>query len=112
MELMQKQAIANEGEWHVLYKDVNKEQLEAIKNDEATKTLVISRDRGYATLEGSQNENKPYLFIKEYNAQGFEQFPIELSQGRLPQAANEVVISEEIASNAKVEYEIGDTFNT
>ena len=71
MELMKRQTIANEGEWHVLYKDVNKEQLEAIKKDEATKTLVISRDLGYAHLEGSQNENKPYLFIKEYNAHRF-----------------------------------------
>lgn len=108
LNLMQRQLIANEGEWHVLYKDVNKDQLEAVKNDEATKTLVISRDRGYAPLEGSQNENKPYLFMKEYNTQGFKQFPIELSEGRLPKAANEVVLSEEIATNANVEYEIGD----
>lgn len=108
MDLLQRQTIANEGEWHVLYKDVNKEQLKAVKNDEATKALVISRDRGYALLEEGQNRNKPYLFIKEYNAQGFEQFPIELSQGRLPQNDNEVVISEEIAVNAKVDYEIGD----
>ncbi|WP_438350799.1 ABC transporter permease [Paenibacillus sp. FA6] len=109
MGLLQKQTIASEGEWHVLYKDVNQTQLEAIKTDEATKALVISRDRGYAHLEGSQNENKPYLFIKEYNVQGFKQFPIELSTGRLPLAANEVAISEAIAMNAKVEYKIGDT---
>jgi putative ABC transport system permease protein len=108
MGLFQKQEIANEGEWHVLYKDVNRDQLDAIKNDEATKRLVISRDRGYAALEGSQNDYKPYLFIKEYNTQGFEQFPIELSEGRLPVAANEIVISEAIAANAKVEYELGD----
>ncbi|TGE35708.1 ABC transporter permease [Desulfosporosinus fructosivorans] len=108
MELLQRQTIASEGEWHVLYQDVNKEQLEALKNDEATKALVISRDRGFALLEGGQNKNKPYLFVKEYNAQGFEQFPIELSQGRLPKANNEVVISEEIAENAKVNYEMGD----
>ena len=67
MDLMQRQTIANEGEWHVLYKDVNKDQLKAIKSDEETKTVVLSRDLGYALLEGSQNENKPYLFIKEYN---------------------------------------------
>jgi len=108
MELFQKQVIASEGEWHVIYKDVNKDQLDAVKNDEATQTLVISKDRGYAFLEEGQNKNKPYLFIKEYNVQGFEQFPIELSTGRLPQAGNEVVISEEIIDNAKVEYEIGD----
>ncbi|MDD2498123.1 MAG: FtsX-like permease family protein [Desulfitobacteriaceae bacterium] len=108
MDLFQRQTIAREGEWHVLYKDVNKDQLEAVEKDEATKTLVISKDRGYALLEGSQNEYKPYLFIKEYNNQGFAQFPIELSRGRLPQAENEIVISEEIIENAKVDYQIGD----
>ncbi|MFK9090873.1 ABC transporter permease [Bacillus salipaludis] len=108
MDLMQRQSIASDGEWHVLYKDVNKEQLTAIKNDKETKKLVVSRDRGYAILEGGQNESKPYLFVKEYNAQGFKQFPIELSSGRLPKASNEVVLSEHIATNAKVEYKIGD----
>ncbi|AQS58234.1 ABC transporter permease [Desulforamulus ferrireducens] len=108
MDLLQRQAIERDGEWHVLYKDVNKAQLKAIEQDEETKAVVLSRERGYALLDGSQNINKPYLFIKEYNAQGFQQFPIELSTGRLPQAAHEVVISEEIISGAKVEYRLGD----
>ncbi|MDF2649840.1 MAG: cell division protein FtsX [Paenibacillus sp.] len=108
MELLQRQTIADEGEWHVLYKDVNRDQLESIKSDDATKQLVISKDRGYARLEGSQNDNKPYLFVKAYNHQGFEQFPIELSEGRLPKTAHEVVISEAIATNAKVVYNVGD----
>ena len=51
------------------------------------KQLVISRDRGYAHLEEAQNENKPYLFIKDYNAQWhLSNFPIELIEGRLPQS--------------------------
>ncbi|RAR43491.1 ABC transporter permease [Paenibacillus sp. MDMC362] len=108
LDLMKRQTIADEGEWHVLYQDVNKEQLAAIKNDDATKTLVITKDIGYAPLEGGQNTNKPYLFIKAYDAQGLAQFPIELSKGRLPQTDKEVVISEAVATNAKVKYEIGD----
>lgn len=109
MELLQRQAIASDGEWHVLYKDVNRSQLKAIDADEETQTLVVSRDRGYALLQGGDNANKPYLYIKEYNEQGFKQFPIELSSGRLPHADNEVVISEDIATNGKVAYKIGDT---
>lgn len=108
LDLMKRQTIADEGEWHVLYQDVNKEQLAAIKNDDATKTLAITKDIGYAPLEGGQNTNKPYLFIKAYDAQGLAQFPIELSKGRLPQTDKEVVISEAVATNAKVKYEIGD----
>ncbi|WP_433940024.1 FtsX-like permease family protein [Paenibacillus lautus] len=107
-DLMIRQTIADSGEWHVQYQDVTKEQLAAIQADEATKTVAITRDLGYAPLEGGQNPNKPYLFIKEYDAQGFTQFQVELSKGRLPRTDKEVVISEPVATNAKVKYEIGD----
>lgn len=109
MDLMKRQTIEDSGEWHVLYKDVNKAQLEAIKADDSTKTLVISRDRGYAALQASRNENKPYLFIKDYNTEGFMHFPIKLNKGRLPQARDEIVLSEDISANAKVDFKIGDT---
>jgi len=109
LHLMQKQEIASNGEWHVRYEHVNKDQIRSIQQDKDTKTVVISRDLGYAQLEGSQNRVKPYFFVKAYNQAGFHQFPIELSEGRLPQTANEVVISEEIAETAKVKLEIGDT---
>ncbi|MFB5269381.1 ABC transporter permease [Paenibacillus enshidis] len=107
-DLMIRQTIADTGEWHVQYQDVTKEQLAAIQGDDATKTVAITRDLGYASLEGGQNPNKPYLFIKEYDALGFAQFQVELSKGRLPHTDKEVVISEPVATNAKVKYEIGD----
>src|SRR5690625_3270536 len=59
MALLQKQTIADEGEWHVLYKNVNEKQLKSIQEDKNTKSVVLSRDVGYADLEGSENESKP-----------------------------------------------------
>ncbi|WP_314588189.1 FtsX-like permease family protein [Paenibacillus terrigena] len=107
-DLLIKQAIADTGEWHVQYQDVTKEQLAAIQGDDATKTVAMARDLGFAPLEGGQNPNKPYLFIKAYDAQGFAQFQVELSKGRLPLTDKEVVISDAVATNAKVKYDIGD----
>ncbi|WP_018754246.1 ABC transporter permease [Paenibacillus terrigena] len=107
-DLMIRQAIVDTGEWHVQYQDVTKEQLAAIQGDDATKSVAMTRDFGYALLEGGQNPNKPYLFIKAYDARGFKQFPVELSKGRLPQTDKEVVISDAVAMNAKVKYDIGD----
>ncbi len=109
LDLLKRQTIADNGEWHVKYEDVNAEQLEAIQDDSQTEKLIVSNDRGYAILKDSENENKPYLFIKEYNEQGFTNFPIELLEGRLPKTNQEVVISESIADNANVHYKIGDT---
>ncbi|OMD98098.1 FtsX-like permease family protein [Paenibacillus odorifer] len=107
-DLMIRQTITDTGEWHIQYQDITKKQLAAIQGDDATKTVAITRDLGYAPLEGGQNTNKPYLFIKEYNVQGFTQFQIEISKGRLPHTDKEVVISESVATNGKVKYEIGD----
>ncbi|AJG98807.1 cell division protein FtsX [Clostridium beijerinckii] len=109
MDVMQRQSIANEGEWHVVYKDIDNVQLQSIKSDKNTKNVILSRDLGYAVLNGSKNVSKPYLFIQEYNKEGFRKFPVELSKGRFPEATNEVVISEDIINNAKVNYKIGDT---
>ncbi|TCN26264.1 ABC transporter permease [Mesobacillus foraminis] len=108
LDLMKRQTIASTGEWHVHYKNLNRDQADAIQDDEATSKLALKNDRGYAKLEGSKNRNKPYLFLREYSEQGFDQFHVELAKGRLPKAANEVVISEEIIKDAKVDYKIGD----
>ncbi|NLM13647.1 ABC transporter permease [Defluviitalea saccharophila] len=107
MDLMRRQNIADQGEWHVVYNNVNKTQVEAIKNDAETKDLILERVLGYAPIN-SQNLNKPYLFLMEYNKEGFDKFPIELLEGRFPEKEDEIVISEAILSNAKLQYKIGD----
>jgi putative ABC transport system permease protein len=108
LDLLKRQTIADSGEWHVQYVNVNKEQIEEIEQDNATKELLIASNLGYAKLEGSQNKNKPYLFIKEFNKKGLENFPIKVATGRMPSAMNEIAISKEISANAKVIYQIGD----
>jgi putative ABC transport system permease protein len=108
MDLVQRQFIAEYGEWHVVYEDVTLDQAKGILQDENTKTLILSKDRGYVWLEGSRNRNKPYLFITQYNTAGFENLPIVLSSGRFPENENEVVISEEVVTNAKVNYRLGE----
>ncbi|WP_449539157.1 ABC transporter permease [Ferdinandcohnia sp. Marseille-Q9671] len=108
LNLLIREEIASNGEWHVKYNNVNTEQIEAIDKDSQTKEVILANDLGYSPLEGSENNGKPYMFLKEYNTAGFQNFPIELKEGRLPFSSNEVVISEEIGSNAKVIYNIGD----
>ncbi|UTR16520.1 FtsX-like permease family protein [Salipaludibacillus sp. LMS25] len=108
LDLMQRQLIAEQGEWHVQYYDVNEEQAEAIKNDAATNQFILSEDRGYSYLEGSANKYKPYIFVRGYNESGFENVPMTLSEGRFPKAPDEIVLSTEILTNAKLDYEIGD----
>ncbi|MCM3671326.1 FtsX-like permease family protein [Mesobacillus maritimus] len=107
LDLLIRQDINTNGEWHVQYKGVTKEQVAAIEQDSETKKLILSSD-AYAHLEESENDYKPYLYFKNYNKTGLEHFPIEVINGRLPQSENEIAISEAIESNAKVKYKIGD----
>src|SRR5699024_800995 len=103
-----KEHIKNEGEWHIIYGDVTEEQLEAIQKDKHTEKVVLSRDLGYSHLEDSKNSFKPYLFFKQYNEEGFQQFPIELIEGTIPSSDDELLISEHILTSGLVDYEIGD----
>src|SRR5690625_2301461 len=109
MSLLQQQEIATSGEWHALYRDVDEEQLANIHADENTESVILSKDAGYAYLDGSENNYKPYIFVREYNEAGFEKFPIKLIAGKLPTNENEILISEHIETNAGVKYEIGET---
>lgn len=108
LNLAQKEHIANEGEWHALYKDVTEEQLENIKADQHTDKVILSNDLGYSYLHESKNSSKPYLFFKQYNAEGFKQFPIEIIEGNFPESDDELLISEHISTNGQVDLEIGD----
>lgn len=107
IDLMIRQDIAINGEWHVQYLNTDEQQVEAIRDDEATKDVILSSD-GYAELKGSQNAYKPYLYVQNYNTSGLKNFPINLTEGRLPKQEGEVVISEAIRQNALVTYNIGD----
>lgn len=107
LDLIIRDEIAKNGEWHVQYKDVTREQIQAIEKDKETEKLILTSD-GYAALEASENVYKPYLYFKNYSALGMKQFPITVKEGRLPQKENEIAISEAINSNAGVDYKIGD----
>ncbi|WP_214481768.1 ABC transporter permease [Bacillus sp. SM2101] len=105
---LQKNAMEQTGEWHVVYNDVNKDQIESIKLDENIKAMSLGNEVGTVLLEGAENTSKPYLFVKEYNEQAYNQFPFQLLAGRFPKSDNEVVISKDLVANTGGKYEVGD----
>lgn len=111
LNMMQKSVIADTGNWHVLYNDVPRQNTDVVVNDENTASAALSQEIGYAWLEGSKNEDRPYLFIKSYDEQGFTTFNLKLVEGRFPQKSSEIVISSHIAENGGVIYKVGDTIN-
>lgn len=108
LNLMQREIIVEEGDWHVEFQNLNEEQVQAIQTDKNTDKSYLSRDVGFAYLEGSENEEKPYVFLKQFDQRGLEEYPMQLTEGRMPEHEGEVVLSEHIDTNAGVTYDIGD----
>ncbi len=101
-------AINESGYYHLELENITDENIKELKNNRDIKKLNFVTQNGYAKLEGGQNENKPYLCLFSMNKVTFEDLSFNLIKGRFPDNNNEIVISEHINNNAKVDYKIGD----
>ena len=97
------------GDFHVLYKDVDEEGYNIIKNNRKVEDIFITQDIGYSILSESKNEYKPYAFIKGFTKEALEHLSIKLVEGRLPNNENEIIIPTHLKTNGRIEYKIGDT---
>ena len=106
---MLEREIKTNGNYHVRVQDVSKENEKYLENNAKIEELQISQEIGYAPLEESQNENKPYAYIEGYDEKLLQNGGIVLVEGRLPENENEIVIPEHVIQDGKVEWNVGDT---
>ena len=99
--------IKTDGNYHYSFKNAPSEELKYIENNRSIENYYLTQGIGYAKLNESKNEYKPYLYVMSYNNGALKNAPIDLVEGRLPQNENELVISEHIITNGKVNYKIG-----
>ncbi len=97
-----------DGDYHYKYIGVPKDELKYIENNRNVESYFITQDLGYSNLKESDNEYKPYLYLIAYNGRALEKSGVKLVEGRMPKNDNEIVISEHIIKNGKVNYKIGD----
>ncbi|ATW25165.1 ABC transporter permease [Candidatus Formimonas warabiya] len=107
-ELLRNEAIADNGNWHAMISGVRMGDVSAFEDAGFVEEISLSRDVGYAKLENPKNENKPYLFIRQFDKNSGKNFPVELVEGRLPQNDGELVLSQHLETNGGVKYKIGD----
>lgn len=110
VSMVQRSAIADGGNWHTEIKGVPAENVSVITESKDVDKAILSRDLGYASF-GSDNYSKPYVCIREYSAEGFDQMSVRLVSGRLPERSGEAVISESIDKTSGVKLAIGDTLD-
>ena len=106
---MVEREIKTNGNYHIRVQDVSKENEKYLENNVKIEELQISQEIGYAPLEESQNENKPYAYIEGYDEKLLQNGGMVLVEGRLPENENEVVIPEHVIQNGKVDWNVGDS---
>lgn len=108
-QFMIKSTIVEEGDWHAGIYDQTEQEYRLLKEREDLSEVIYSRVLGYATLEGSINDYKPYLKLLEMEEKAFDTFSIQLMEGRLPRNENEIVVSEHANTNGGATFRVGDT---
>ena len=99
----------NDGNYHVTFNNVTNDKLQYVTENQKVKDYFFSSSLGWANLEGSKANNKPYLHVLSYDKKALENYGVVLTDGRLPQNSNEIIITESVLTGARVPLKIGDT---
>jgi len=97
------------GNFHISFTEVPHEDLKYFKENRYIENYHLIEPVGYAKLDGSKNESKPYLYILSFTKDSLKNMAVNLIEGRLPENDKEILISNHIKTNGRVEYHIGDT---
>src|SRR4029079_6286750 len=96
------------GNWHAQFLGVSFEKAKYITENSAVKTSMFSSWLGNATY-GSHNTVRPYLYITAYDTLSFQNHPIKLLSGRLPQNGDELLISPVMIADSGLGLKPGST---
>lgn len=107
-ETLVQDTINGYGYYHLKISNVTDKDINELQNNRKIKDIYTVNELGYAKLENCENENKPYLKVFSTTLEGFENLKFKLIEGRIALNSNEVVISNHIATNGKVNYKVGD----
>ena len=97
-----------DGNYHVAFHDIPAEKLKYVSENQKVKDYYLVGDVGWANLEDSTNDYKPYVHILEYDNKALKNLGVNLTEGRLPENSNEIVSSEHIITNGRVVLKVGD----
>lgn len=109
LNYMVRGSIMKAGDWHVAFTDADSSFIEDQVNNKEVEDAFTFENIGYAALDSCKNENKPYVFIAGFNEETFNNLPINLLSGRMPENSNEIIVSGKIATDGGVKMAMGDT---
>lgn len=99
------------GNYHYSFTDVPSENILDFKLNQKVECVYITKDLGYAKIDGIINEYKPYVFVRGFTEDALENLGLVLTEGRLPKNENEILVPSHLKSNGGVTIEVGSTIN-
>ena len=100
--------IRYKGDYHVEFRGVPVEDIESFEKNKDIEKMYLTQDIGYSELKESQNDYKPYVFVKAFSESSMKNLAVNLTEGRLPQNENEILIPTHLKTNGRVEFHVGD----
>lgn len=107
-ETLIQETINDSGYWHFSISGIENNKIDELSKSKDIKNIDRINFIGYSILEDSKNVYKPYLRVLSMDESSIKNLRLNLIEGRLPQNNKEVIISEHIKTNGKVELKIGD----
>ena len=101
------QEIEQSGSYHVYARHVGLNDVASVESDARTDYAALLEVLGYAAVP-SVNEARPYICVAAADDAFIENMPVHVTEGRLPENANEALIPEHLSKNGGVEYHVGD----
>ena len=99
--------IEESGNWYGAAYSINFKEKNKLNNSDEVKKYAYLQEYGYAYLEGSQNEDKPYLYIAGISDEFNQMMPVAITSGRMPKNQSEIIIPKHVKSNGGVKYSLG-----
>ncbi len=97
-----------DGDWHGSAEDTDYKTYKFINESSKISKLVYAQHIGYAKLENSINEYKPYLFVLGASS-GFEDMmPVHITSGKYPTSTDEILIPKHLYENGNVSFSLGE----
>lgn len=103
------EAIATNGNYHVYFSNVKKEDADFLTKNRETKSYFYFSEVGIAKTNFAAEMKIPYLQVMGFSENMKENYPIRVIEGRLPENDSEIAFSAEYETLLEESYHIGDT---
>ncbi len=96
-----------EGNWHGCV-SVTDSELNMFASDEQIEAVSFLECIGYAKVDGCMNQEKPYLYIGGMDESANGTLPIIITEGRMPETSDELLLPAHLSYNGGVTYSLND----